>query len=414
MANQSRLRLLAIIATTAYCFEGMGSARAEPVAATQNNQSAIRVDADFPGGNGIVRKIDGDVVAVDCDRRDSNWNLYWCFRVRGAAGRTLDVQIGRSAGFTPSGPAYSFDGGKIWQWLGSKTIKGATFQCTVPAGVDEVRFSSVIPYTEENLRTMLAPYRDSANLKRDVLCKTDKGREVEVLYAGRIDGKAPHALAIVARHHACETMASFVLEGFLAAVLADSESGRWYRENVELLVVPFVDKDGVEAGDQGKERRPHDHNRDYEESIYPSVKAIKELLPKWSRERLRLALDLHCPTIGERRIYFVDGPDADINLQVKRLTDLLEKGRKGPLAFRTADTIPFGKGWNNKPGQRSFKKWASTIPGKPVATTIEVAYGAVGDKPTTPDNLRAFGADLAEAFRRFVENRPDRQPEAGK
>ena len=87
-------------------------------------------------------------------------------------------------------------------------------------------------------------------------------------------------------------------------------------KRVEFFVVPFVDKDGVEDGDQGKNRRPHDHNRDYggradgDHSIYASTRALRERIPAWSGGKLRVALDLHCPWIrGEHNevIYFVGG-----------------------------------------------------------------------------------------------------------
>lgn len=64
----------------------------------------------------------------------------------------------------------------------------------------------------------------------------------------------------------------------MEAVL-DAADVRWLREQVEFFVVPFMDKDGVEAGDQGKNRRPYDHNRDYQgESLYASVRAMRELV----------------------------------------------------------------------------------------------------------------------------------------
>ncbi len=82
-------------------------------------------------------------------------------------------------------------------------------------------------------------------------------------------------------------MASWSLEGLMDEVLADTTDGRWLREHVEFLVVPFMDKDGVEDGDQGKNRRPHDHNRDYlGESIYPEVAAWRAFVPGWSEGRL--------------------------------------------------------------------------------------------------------------------------------
>ena len=88
------------------------------------------------------------------------------------------------------------------------------------------------------------------------------------------------------------------MEGLLDGVLADSDDGYWFRRNVEVVAVPFMDKDGVEEGDQGKNRKPRDHNRDYiGKSIHPSVAALRTFVPNWSNGKLKVALDLHSPHI---------------------------------------------------------------------------------------------------------------------
>ena len=140
-----------------------------------------------------------------------------------------------------------------------------------PADGAEVRFCFAIPYVEANLRQFLDRHGDSSALRTGVLCKTAKGRSAEVLHAGRLDGPSDYRLAFTCRHHACESVASFVLEGLMESILAQSETGRWFRR-VAVAAIPFVDKDGVEAGDQGKNRKPHDHNRDY---------AGEASIPRW-------------------------------------------------------------------------------------------------------------------------------------
>lgn len=96
---------------------------------------------------------------------------------------------------------------------------------------------------------------------------------------------------------------------------------RWLRENADFVVIPFMDKDGVEEGDQGKNRRPRDHNRDYDgESVPASVRANREWVPHWGNGSLAFALDMHCPWIrGENNehIYFVGSPDAEITKEME-------------------------------------------------------------------------------------------------
>ena len=71
------------------------------------------------------------------------------------------------------------------------------------------------------------------------MCKTKKDRDVELLRLGRLDGKSEQRVALTCRHHCCEMMASYVLEGIIDEVLADSDDGRWLREQVEFFIVPL-------------------------------------------------------------------------------------------------------------------------------------------------------------------------------
>ena len=371
--------------------------------------AAVLVDAGFPGGNVVLDKIDGDTVLLHQDLRDTegDW-FYWHFRVRGAAGRTLTFRFTRGNVLGVRGPAVSTDGGHTWAWLGTTTIKGASFQYAFPPTADEVRFCFAIPYLEANLREFLQRHARRPALRVESLCRTAKGRDVELLRVGRLDGAAGQRVLLTARHHACESLADYALEGLLETVLADEPDGAWLREHVEFLAVPFMDKDGVEDGDQGKNRKPHDHNRDYIQRIHPSVKALTERVPAWSQGKLRVALDLHCPHIrGEHNevIYFVGGPDPLIWQQVTRFAEGLAAERQGPLGYRVQDNLAYGQAWNKPyPDTRllSFGRWAAELPGIRLATSLEIPYANAGGQKVTADTARAFGKDLAHALRRYL------------
>ena len=376
--------------------------------------TAVEVDADFPGGNVVVGKIDGDSIHVRPDLRDTvgDW-FYWNFRVRGAAGRTITVHFTKGNPIGVRGPAVSLDGGKRWRWLGADAVKDASFTYAVPASADDVRFAFAFPYQKADLDDFLDRFKDSPHLRVEELATTKKGRRVDFIRLGRIDGKAEYRVALTCRHHSCESMASFALEGLMASVL-DGDDGKWLRDHVEFFVVPMVDLDGVEDGDQGKNRKPRDHNRDYAgESIYPQVKAIRERLPNWGDGKLRVALDLHCPHIRGTHnewIYFVGGPDENIWREVGRFSEILERARTGPLPYKRENNLPFGQAWN-KPANfatgMSFARWAGELPGARVASTIEFPYANVQGGEVTADSARAFGGDLARAIRQYLEALPN-------
>ncbi|MGH7958016.1 MAG: M14 family zinc carboxypeptidase, partial [Opitutaceae bacterium] len=273
-------------------------------------------------------------------------------------------------------------------------------------------FSMGMPYTEANLKAFLQQHAASTALEQETLCQTRKGRSVELLRFGKLDGEPRHRVFFTARHHACEMMASYALEGVIQAALADDETGKWFRENVELRAVPFMDKDGVEDGDQGKNRRPHDHNRDYAgEPLYASVAAVKKMLPAWSGGKLKIALDLHCPALRGREneiIHFVGGPDAGLWRRATRLSQLLEElSAQSPLRFRESDNLPFGKSWNTARFgvasiEKSFGHWVGTLPGLRIGATLELPYAASSGQEVNAETARAFGRNVAAAVRAYL------------
>lgn len=239
----------------------------------------VEIDAEYPGGNIIVGQIDADVINLRQDPRDTKrWWFYWNFRVRGAEGRTLTFRFTDRNVIGTRGPAVSFNEGRTWSWLGTKSIKGTSFRYSFAANAKSVRFAFSLPYQEADLARFLEQHEGNQYLGLHELCKTRKGRSVERIHIGNLNGQPTYRVLITCRHHACESTASYVVEGMMAALLAETEDGKWFREDVEALVVPFMDKDGVEDGDQGKGRAPRDHCRDYSgESLYPSVATLRKL-----------------------------------------------------------------------------------------------------------------------------------------
>ncbi len=390
---------------------------AEPIArAGQRDASepdAPAIDGDFPGGNIVLERIEGDHVYLHQDQRDTpGFWFYWCFRACGAAGRTLTFHFTQGNVLGVRGPAVSTDGGKTWQWLGAESMDGASFVYKFPDDAEEVRFCLGIPYQEANLREFLDRHQDNPCLKVEHHSTTKKGRKTERLRLGKLDGEPEYRVLLTARHHACEMMASWAMEGLMEAVLADAPDGRWLREHIEFLVVPFMDKDGVEDGDQGKNRNPHDHNRDYlGESIYPSVRALKEFVPKWSGGRLRLAIDMHCPYIrgggdgpsSNERTFFVGNPSQETWDRQQQLSRILQQVQTGPLVHDPKHNLPWGEKWNTLKEPKSCSRWTASLPGVLIGTTIEIPYANVAGQPVTAESARALGRDLARAIRGYLE-----------
>lgn len=371
----------------------------------------MRIDSAFPGGNIVVERVAGGTVWLHQDLRDTagDW-FYWCFRVRGAAGRTWRCRFTRSRALGARGPAVSVDGGTTWNWLAgwSGDLEGFVYTCA--PGTAELRFSFAMPYQRADWDRFAAGLPESAPVRAGTLCPSERGRPVPVLYLGPAGAAAAARVILTCRHHCCETMASYALEGLIDWFLRDpGAAAARLRASTELLVVPLVDLDGVEAGDQGKNRQPRDHNRDYDgASLYAVPRALRTVLPAWSSGRLRVALDLHCPWLAgghNETVYLVGAVAPRSEAAQRRFAGLLEDCRRGPLPAAAADFLPFGVDWNtaaNFVQGRSFADWAGSLPGVSLATSIEIPYASARGVAVTADSARRLGADLGAALAAYL------------
>ena len=366
------------------------------------------IDTEIPAGNAIQ------------DLRDTTgeW-FYWAFRVKGAAGRTVRFDFRKPDGSALDivgvrGPVVSTDGGKTFSYPldGKATTCGFTY--TFAPDENETLFYECHPYVRADWDAFVA--RHAADAAKGVfavetLCRSRAGAEVPRVRAGCLSGEPKHRFMFTARHHCSETTASWVFEGIVDAFLADDDLGAWLRANVELMGVPFVDYDGVQAGDQGKNRKPHDHNRDYSEFIYPETKALTEWIGEHAQGRLDAFIDLHCPWIRGDYNEFVYATRKDPKItpptaQEDRFSEILEKVQSGALRYKAANDLPFGKAWNK--GVNFAQGWSSVIwachnvKEPKVCRAMEFPFANANGAVVTPEKCRAFGRDIALALRALL------------
>ncbi len=353
----------------------------------------VRIDAAIPAGNIIPVRQDGFEVTLDRELRDTggNW-FYWKFRAVFAVPGTYRFRFEGGAAVGPRGAAFSRDRGLTWAWTGSREEESFTFEYRAgdPA---EVWFCMGTPYLQSDLDRFLARMAGNPYLRAETLCRSPQGRAVEKLTVAEGSPEGKTHFLIASRHHCCEMMATYALEGMVEKAAADDDFGRSFRKRFILTAIPFADKDGVENGDQGKNRQPHDHARDYGDApIYPEVRAIMEL----SRSlRPALTLDLHCPWLRDgcnEYIYLVGSEDSATEVKARELNGWLEK--ESPLFF-AEDFIPFGTSWNTNAnygtGGTTLAKWSRRQEYTRFATTFEIPYANCREVTLTPDLVREFG-----------------------
>jgi len=389
-------------------------------AALSRREAPFTIDGRFPGGNVVVASISGDRVLLHQDLRDmgsGNW-FYWNFRVKGAAGRALTFSFTHpwGAGRKPlnpigvRGPAVSLDGGRTWQWLGAEAANGTSFTYRFPRGQQEARFSSGMPYVSDQFDAFMEKYRHNPHVEVNTLALTREGRRVERVHLGNLNGNPKYRVVLAARHHASEMTASYVLEGIMQYLLEDPVNGRWFREHGEALIIPFMDKDGVENGEQGKGRRGRDHNKDYSgTSIYSATAALRAYVPIWAAGKPLVGIDLHCPWIrggSHERIHQVGHRDPAIWKQQMQFGNKLQTASAASrLVYSQSSDLAFGTSWNKESPQpdATFKDWLAQVDGARLATTLEIPFANASGGEVTQESARALGADVARALVEYLK-----------
>ena len=363
----------------------------------------MKITSDFPGGNIRVISANGFDIVIDNELRDTSrdW-FYWCFKAVFPAAGTYHFHFDSPWRVGSRGPAYSLDNGQTWKWLcDSCGPQDFSYVCSTP-GL-EVLFCQGMQYLERDFRRLCNEFPQQ--IRVSTLCRSRKGRPVEI---AEIGAEAPKFIILAtARHHAGEMMANHVLEGMVRAALADTMDGQAFRQNAALAFVPFVDKDGVEDGDQGKGREPRDHARDYDGvSIYPETQAIREWM---DARRPDVVLDIHCPWLREgnhETAYLVGSPNPRMASEMDRFAIFLEEESPAEAPYFKKDNLLFGMDFNvpsnYTEGCTVTQYAANNLPFVTFAQSMEIPFANFGAVTVDRFSALLFGAAVFRALMRYL------------
>ena len=345
----------------------------------------MRITENYSGGNIRVLKTEGDTVFLDNEMRDSvgSW-FYWAFRAESAQGRRIRFVFNRCmVGYW--GAAVSRDG-RNWRWSGNADHDGTGFTYTFGEDEDTVYFCHDMNYPFERF----LDFAEEKKLHLTSLTTSEGGRDVPMVHIGT---EGP-ALLLTSRHHCCESPGTYFLEGMLREFTEHPPMG------FRVLAVPFMDLDGAVSGDQGKNRAPHDHNRDYIDTpVWNSTAALMRLAPQ---ENVQYHLDLHAPDhryFEHDYVYLLRSPDNDNELRETFSRLLEEETLAHREAFPFCHRFAFDRA-GSTPG--TCVHWFSRLPGMKLSAAIESTYAGNYYRKVSTDNLTALGACAARAMRKII------------
>jgi len=349
----------------------------------------MNIHCDFIGGNITVTNQSGTDVYLENQIRDTteDW-FYWAFCVEGAQGQTITFHMQQQNRVGYWGPAVSHDL-KNWHWL--DCAEGESFTYQFRDTETKVYFAHDMLYHPERFLNLAK----ELSLPVTELCKSRKGRSVPSV----LIGNGRKNIILTARHHACEATGSYVLEGVLKEFLKNP------MDDVKIFCVPFVDYDGVVEGDQGKARKPHDHNRDYlpEGSIYPETAAI------WAyanQNGCHYGFDFHSPwhKSGENDNVFIVRNSVEKLEQTKKFANILEQQiTPDAMQYSAENDHPPMTGWNQPNPNFGF-----TMMHRPeceLAFSLECTYFGTEENKVSIEKMIALGRCYAKAIKQYMQEK---------
>ena len=180
-----------------------------------------------------------------------------------------------------------------------------TFRLTFPHANDTIYVSQCFPYTytmAQRLTNRLLQEKRSSMIRREVLCHTYGGNVCELLTV--TDFTSPPAevaarrvVVISSRVHPGESNASWMMDGLLEAVTADTPEAKQLRRTVMLKIIPMLNPDGVILGNYRCSVVGCDLNRqwlDPNETNHPTIFHLKKLMKGYlATDQLLLFCDFH-------------------------------------------------------------------------------------------------------------------------
>ena len=359
----------------------------------------MRISTDYPGGNCKVISVTEEngktIVSLEQDLRDTtSWWFYWNFRVEEPSAGEVIFAFQMDDVVCVHGPATSTDGVN-WQWYEEGFIDHTHFRYVFSENELSRYFCFTIPYLMADFERFYDKIKQDPVVTRSVLTVSEKGRVLPLLTMG--EGKRD--ILFTARHHCCESTASYVLDGVISAILAQH---RELLDRFRIHVVPFTDLDGVEQGDQGKNRAPHDHNRDYTEApIYNYTRAIYQYTEGFD---LACYIDFHSPwSWGEvnDEVHIHLGPPVEPTAALQK--QFVERLKAVTNAALGAGIRYYGHISNygdsaNQYGTPNSKNFFKLKRNANMAVTIETPYSGNLKEGYTVTQLHALGGHIGQAL----------------
>ena len=223
-----------------------------------------------------------------------NVSPWYAFRLSGNPGDVATVRIGFEHGFARYWPKTSADG-ETWERLDEtrvvKSEDGNSMELSVELDGAQTWIAGQELLTSRFYDRWLREMDSSAPVTVGLAGHSVEGRPI---YRVETEDR-PEVVLLLGRQHPPEVSGVFALQPFVHTLLADTELARSFRQRFKLLVLPFMNPDGVAHGHWRHNVNGVDLNRDWGPFTQPETRIVRDWLAGADEQglQLRLMLDFH-------------------------------------------------------------------------------------------------------------------------
>lgn len=303
------IRLAGILGTTALFLAACATApTSSPV--PHCSGAGLHVDARFEGGNLHRCEIgaDGGVrIALVPENEPINPSPWYAFRISSGGhndvtgqATTVNVRIDHGSYRARYWPKVSRDG-KRWEPLPAErvTMDGSSLAFQLPLTATPLWISG---------QELLA-----SDWYADWLRDLDRNPALGIrLIGASVEGRPLHAalsapreklVVLIGRQHPPEVTGALAMRPFVDAVTAETALARHFRAHYQLVIVPFLNPDGVAHGHWRHNVNGVDLNRDWGTFSQPETHSVASLLAEFETTGARPALMLDFHSTRESLFY---------------------------------------------------------------------------------------------------------------
>ncbi|MCC5825093.1 M14 family metallopeptidase [Alkalimonas sp.] len=228
-----------------------------------------------------------------------NPSAWYAFRVRAERAIELDIEIEFSAAFARYSPKLMMND-QSWQEIPhEKTERTISFSLAIPA--QQSQYIAAQPIFDNSYYE--AWFEQVSVISDAEIFSVGFSEQDNELKALQVSPENSLLLLIIGRQHPPEVTGAFALSAFVERLLENEPLAEQFRKLVNIVVIPQVNPDGVQAGKWRHNSRGIDLNRDWHQRSQQETQNIHQFIVgrHKNHQQLVFALDFHSTN---RNVYY--------------------------------------------------------------------------------------------------------------